>query len=74
MSETSQLRSVAGELPLPRSEDAPRLTFGIYPGSITGSDSPHMLVGPPDDPARIQAALGALQGDGRPFLVRGYIP
>jgi hypothetical protein len=50
------------------------LTFGIYPGSATGSDQPHMLVGPPDDPARIQAALGALQGDGRPFLVRGYIP
>jgi hypothetical protein len=62
------------EMPLPRSEDAPRLTFGIYPGSITGSDSPEMLVGPPDEPARIQAALDELRGDGGPFLVRGYIP
>ncbi len=66
--------SVAFEMPTPRSEAAPRLTFGIYPGSATGSDSPEMLVGRPDEPVRIQAALDDLQGDGRPFIVRGYIP
>ncbi len=54
--------------------DAPRLSFGIYPGSGTGVDSLEMQVGPPDEPARIQAALDDLQGDGRPFIVRGYIP
>jgi hypothetical protein len=65
---------MTNEMPSPRSEDAPRLVFGIYPGSATGSDNPHVLVGRPDDPSRIQAALGELQGDGRPFLVRVYIP
>ena len=59
MGENSQ-PSLANEGPFPRSQDAPRLTFGIYPGSATGSDSPQMLVGPPDEPARIQAALGEL--------------
>src|SRR5436190_2627767 len=74
MSERPRSAPATMEWPRPRPEDAPRLTFGIYPGSATGSDQPQMLVGPPDDPARIQAALGELQGDGRPFLVRGYIP
>src|SRR2546425_1247304 len=52
----------------------PRLTFGLYPGSATGSDSSNLVAGPPDDPNRILAALRALQGDGRPLIVRGYEP
>src|SRR3954454_19110231 len=52
----------------------PRLTFGLYPGSATGSDSSTLLAGPPDDPARILGALRNLQGDGRPLIVRGYEP
>jgi hypothetical protein len=74
MSEGSQSSSTVDEWPLPRSEDAPRLIFGIYPGNATGSDSPHMLAGPPDDPVRIQAALSELQDDRERLLVRGYIP
>lgn len=61
-------------LPVPLSENAPRLRFGIYPGSATGSDQPHVLVGAPDDPGRIQHALHELQGDRAPLIVRGYIP
>ena len=75
MSVRNHPSSVADEMPSPAvRSSAPRLTFGIYPGSATGSDSPEMLVGRPDEPARIQAALRDLQGDGRPFIVRGYIP
>ncbi|KUJ69595.1 hypothetical protein ACZ90_09670 [Streptomyces albus subsp. albus] len=49
------------------------LLFGIYPGSVTGDDSGGLTDGPPDDPARIDAALDLLQGRaGRPFLVRAY--
>jgi hypothetical protein len=51
---------------------APRLTFGIYPGSATG-EGPGLLAGPPDDPARIDAALAQLQPAGRPFVLRGYV-
>lgn len=46
------------------------LTFGIYPGSeigVPGTD------GPPDDPARILAALTELQGEQEAFVVRAYV-
>ena len=67
--------STMNEMPPPGSaEYAPHLSFGIYPGSATGSDSPEMLVGRPDDPDRIQATLDDLQGHERPLIVRGYIP
>jgi len=45
--------------------------FGIYPGGALGTDS-GMSSGPPDDPAKVKAALAALQGDARQFLVRAY--
>ncbi|ESQ04533.1 Hypothetical protein B590_19904 [Streptomyces sp. PVA_94-07] len=49
------------------------LLFGIYPGGATGDDSGGLAVGPPDDPARVSAALDLLQGaPDRPFLVRAY--
>ncbi len=74
MSDGSQSSSPMNDMPDSQSDSAPRLIFGIYPGSATGSDSPVILVGPPDDPARIQAALSELQGDRGPLIVRGYIP
>ncbi|MFI0897940.1 hypothetical protein [Streptomyces sp. NPDC020983] len=49
------------------------LLFGIYPGGVVGDDTGGLTAGPPDDPARISAALDRLQGrPGRPFLVRAY--
>ncbi|MFI0939851.1 hypothetical protein [Streptomyces sp. NPDC021020] len=49
------------------------LLFGIYPGGAVGDDTGAMVSGPPDDPARVTAALDRLQGrPGRPFLVRAY--
>jgi hypothetical protein len=74
MSEGSPSSSTTQEMPVPHPEGAPRVVFGIYPGSATGSDSPEMLVGPPDDPARIQAALNELQGNRGTLIVRGYLP
>ena len=62
MSEVTQLSSIMHEPSYPNSGAAPRLTFGIYPGSATGSDSPEMLVGPPDDPARILGRTGRSPG------------
>ncbi|QIS11430.1 hypothetical protein [Nocardia arthritidis] len=58
------------------------LTFGIYPGGVTGTDAReeylgqgYLATGPDDDPARITAALNRLQGrPGRPFRVRAYLP
>src|SRR3954453_21545112 len=53
--------------------EVPGLIFGIYPGGATGVDTGGgLIVGPPDDPARIRAAIGQLQGGNRPFIVRGY--
>ncbi|MEU4951568.1 hypothetical protein [Streptomyces lavendulae] len=50
------------------------LLFGIYPGGLTGDDSGGLTTGPPDDPARVSAALDRLQGRAdRPFLVRAYV-
>lgn len=49
-----------------------QLIFGVYPGGVAGSDT-GLAAGPPDDPARIQDALTQLQGDDRPFVVRGYV-
>ncbi|GGZ37865.1 hypothetical protein GCM10010387_34860 [Streptomyces inusitatus] len=49
------------------------LLFGVYPGSVAGDDTGGLAEGPPDDPARVTAALDRLQGrPGRPFLVRAY--
>src|SRR3954449_7508368 len=52
---------------------ASTFTFGVYPGGITGSPD-GLVIGPPDDPDRIKAALDTLQGDARAFYVRGYLP
>jgi hypothetical protein len=55
------------------SSEAPRLTFGIFPGLIGTEEG---LVGQAPrlrDPARTDEALGRLQAPGRPFLVRGYV-
>ncbi|WP_371675008.1 hypothetical protein [Streptomyces sp. NBC_01276] len=50
------------------------LLFGIYPGGLSGDDSGGLTTGPPDDPARVTAALDRLQGRAdRPFLVRAYV-
>ena len=45
--------------------------FGVYPGGEAGSDA-GVLFGPPDDPAKIEAALARLQGSARKFVVRAY--
>jgi hypothetical protein len=69
---TSLSQPVAGQAATPPGE-VPGLTFGIYPGGATGVDTGGgMIIGPPDDPARIRAALEQLQGGDRPFIVRGY--
>lgn len=47
------------------------LVFGIYPGGGSGSDEGE-ITGPPDDPARIEAALCLLQGQVQPFIIRAY--
>lgn len=58
--------------PNPKDSGTAPLTFGIYPGGSTGTES-GLAVGPPDDPTHIQEALRALQGDvNQPFIVRGY--
>ncbi len=49
---------------------APPLTFGIYPGGYAGGGSTD---GKPDDPAKIRAAIAALQGDASRFLIRDYV-
>jgi hypothetical protein len=49
---------------------APPLTFGIYPGGYAGGGSTN---GKPDDPAKIRAALAALQGRASRFLIRDYV-
>ncbi|MDJ1134543.1 hypothetical protein [Streptomyces iconiensis] len=49
------------------------LLFGVYPGGVAGDDTGGLAGGPPDEPARVSAALDRLQGvPGRPFLVRAY--
>lgn len=47
-------------------------TFGIYPGSAVGAEN-GLIVGPPDTPAQILAALTDLQPEGKSFRVRAYI-
>jgi len=51
--------------------DTPRLTFGIYPGGVAGTQT-GLTEGPPDVPLQVQLALDRLQADGRPLLVRVY--
>jgi hypothetical protein len=48
------------------------LTFGIYPGGLGVTDDDLVTQGPPEDAAKIKAALDALHGD-KPFVVRGYV-
>ncbi len=58
--------------PNPKDSGPEPLTFGIYPGGSTGTES-GLADGPPDDPTHIQEALRVLQGDvNQPFIVRGY--
>lgn len=45
------------------------LTFGIYPGGLGVTDDDSITQGPPEDPAKITAALDAL----KILLVRGYV-
>ena len=52
--------------------DAPRLIFGLYPGSGTGTGS-LLWRGPADDPTQIHDALDRLQPPSRPLVVRGYV-
>jgi len=47
------------------------MIFGIYPGGVAGGDQ-GLLTGPPDSAVEIEAALGELQGNSRPFVVRCY--
>jgi hypothetical protein len=47
-------------------------TFGIYPGSAVGAEN-GLIVGSPDTPERILAALNDLQPEGKSFRVRAYI-
>jgi hypothetical protein len=49
--------------------EAPALTFGIYPAGYAGGGSTN---GKPDDPAKIGAALNTLQAGRAPFLLRDY--
>jgi hypothetical protein len=49
------------------------LTFGTYPGSVTGDADGGIALGPPDVPELINDALDELQGpDARPFTVGPY--
>jgi hypothetical protein len=59
-------------LPEPGRGDAPPLAFGIYPGGDVGTPS-DLLIGKPNDPRRIAAAMDALDPGGS-LLVRGFVP
>ena len=54
-----------------QSGDTSRLTFGIYPGGVAGTQS-GLTEGPPDVPSQIKLALDRLQAEGRRLLVRIY--
>jgi hypothetical protein len=55
-------------------DTVPPLIFGIYPGGGVGTDPGSGLVlGAPDQPAQINAALDQLQPSERPFMLRGYL-
>lgn len=63
-----------GEPTAPVLDTAPPLIFGIYPGGGVGIDpGSGLILGAPDQPAQINAALDQLQPNGRPFVVRGYL-
>ena len=42
------------------------MIFGIYPGSIAGTDT-GLAIGKPDEPVLILKALSELQSWGKPF-------
>src|SRR3954452_7950681 len=48
------------------------LKFGIYAGGMAGLPSGALTTGPPDDPVKIEAALGGLEAGQKPFLVRVF--
>lgn len=51
---------------------ARRLTFGIYPGGTSGTET-GLATGPADRPEHINQALDKLQGIHQPLIVRGYV-
>ena len=48
------------------------MIFGIYSGGAAGTDQ-GLATGTPEDPERVSAALDALQGARREFIVRAYV-
>jgi len=48
------------------------MNFGIYIGSVAGTDK-DLAVGKPDNPNAIQDALKKLEQDGHSLIIRGYI-
>ncbi len=48
------------------------MTFGIYAGSVAGTET-GMATGKPDDPVAISKALSQLNNADKTFLVKGYI-
>src|ERR1700722_19106371 len=64
-------QSKEGIMPPVCSAGASRLTFGIYPGGILGTNS-RMSLGKPDDPALVKNFVGMLRANRKPFLIRCY--
>lgn len=48
------------------------MTFGIYIGSVAGTDS-ELAIGQPDNPSKINSALSEIQKDDCTIVIRGYI-
>lgn len=48
------------------------MIFGIYVGSVAGTDT-DLATGKPDEPNLILDAISQLQPQDKPFLIRGYI-
>jgi hypothetical protein len=48
------------------------MRFGIYPGSVAGTDT-DLTTGKPDNPALINNALSEIEKQGGSIIIRGYI-
>jgi hypothetical protein len=48
------------------------MTFGIYIGSVAGTDS-ELATGQPDNPSKINSALSEIQKNNSTIVIRGYI-
>jgi hypothetical protein len=48
------------------------MNFGIYIGSVAGTDS-ELATGPPDNPSKINSALSEIQKNHSTIVIRGYI-